>query len=347
MRGKILMGVSAFALLSSVALTYYAAMAPGEDMTSAAKALVASLDAEQKKSALMEFGTPDRLGWHFIPKDFRKGLQLNDMNDDQRAKTHSLLKAALSEMGYQKASQIMGLEKVLNEFEAGKGRWDRDPLRYYLTLFGNPAEDTKWGLSFEGHHLSLNFVVEDGRLSATTPQFFAANPAIVQNENSAGVAVGTRVLKNEETMAFELVQTLSPKQQAVAIFANKAPKEIREAGSPQPPQDEPEGIPYSDLNVEQRNLLLTLIQEYAMAMPTPIAKKRVDQLHYDGLDKIHFAWAGATQPGIGHYYRIQGPSFLIELVNTQPDSAGNPANHIHSVWRDMHGDFAVPIDQGS
>ena len=62
-----------------------------------------------------------------------------------------------------------------------------------------------------------------------------------------------------------------------------------------------------------------------------------------GVEKIHFAWAGADKPGVGHYYRVQGPSFLIEFVNTQPDAAGNVANHIHCVWRDLGGDFALPI----
>ena len=345
MRSAVPILTGTFLLISSLGLSYYAVSDPGETMTDAAVIFIQALDAEQKKTALMEYGTPERVGWHFIPKDHRKGLQIKHMNADQQAKAHQLLKTAVSEMGYQKATQIMELEKVLNEFEKGQGRWARDYERYYFTIFGEPNAKSKWGLSVEGHHLSLNFVVDNGRLVSTTPQFFASNPAVVKNENSVGVKVGTRVLAKEETLAFDLVRLLKDEQKSVAILDSTAPKEIREAGSPQPPATKPEGIPYSELTIDQRNLLLKLIEEYAQAMPATVAKQRLDKLHYDGLDKIHFAWAGATEPGVGHYYRIQGPSYLIEFVNTQPDAAGNPANHIHCVWRDLHGDFAIPIEK--
>jgi hypothetical protein len=89
--------------------------------------------------------------------------------------------------------------------------------------------------------------------------------------------------------------------------------------------------------------LQSLIEEYAKTVSDDAAKARLEAVEKAGLGKVHFAWAGADKPGVGHYYRVQGPTFLIEFVNTQPDSAGNPANHIHSVWRDMRGDFAVPI----
>lgn len=341
MRRLFFIALALSCLMTSFGLTFFKADDPGEPMTEACAALIDSLDAKQKKTALMEYGAPDRLGWHFIPKDERKGLQIKFMNESQRAAAHKLLQAALSDAGYSKATQIMGLEKLLNELEEGKGRWARDHERYYVTIFGKPENGARWGLSFEGHHLSLNFVVDNGRVISTTPQFFAANPAIVKNENKTGIKVGTRVLAKEEALAFELVNSLSDEQKQVGILAPEAPKEIRAAGEPQPPQTAAEGISYKDLEGKQRGLLLSLIQEYCNAMPGPIAQKRVNQLHFDGLNDIHFAWAGATEPGIGHYYRVQGPSFLIEFVNTQPDAAGNPANHIHCVWRDMHGDFAL------
>lgn len=336
--------VLASIILSSIGLTYYAVATPGTGMTNAAQTFIKSLDEEQLKVALMDYESQERLGWHFIPKDERKGLQIKFMNEEQRKSAHGMLKAALSEMGYSKSVQIMELEKVLNEFEEGKGRWARDHERYYVTIFGKPANDSKWGLSYEGHHLSLNFVIENNRIISSTPQFFAANPALVQNENKVGIKVGTRVLAKEEVLAFELVNSLNDDQKSVAILAPKAPAEIRDAGSPQPPTTAPEGIAYSKLDTNQRNVLLNLVEEYAKAVADPIAKQRIDELHYDGLDQIHFAWAGATKPGVGHYYRIQGRGFLIEFVNTQPDAAGNPANHIHCVYRDLDGDFALSIE---
>ncbi|MCA8997274.1 MAG: DUF3500 domain-containing protein, partial [Planctomycetaceae bacterium] len=325
--------------LTSLAFTFYAISDPGEGMTQAAQAFLETLDAEQKQTVVLDYDTPKRTDWHFIPKDERKGLQLKHMNDAQRKAAHALLKSALSEMGYNKSTKIMALEKLLNEFEEGKGRFLRDHERYYFTVFGDVTPDSKWGLSVEGHHLSLNFVVDGNRVVSSTPQVFCTNPALVKNENKSGIEVGTRVLAKEETLAFDLVNSLTDEQKQVAIIAEKAPSEVRAAGEPQPPTAAAEGIRYEDLNGDQRNLLLSLVNEYANAMPDRVARQRVDKIHFDGLNDVHFAWAGATEPGIGHYYKIQAPSFLIEFVNTQPDAAGNPANHIHCIWRDMHGDF--------
>ena len=237
----------------------------------------------------------------------------------------------------------MRLEGLLHELEGGKGRNIRDPQRYFFTLFGTPSKTAKWGLSVEGHHLSLNFAVDGDEVVSSTPQFFGANPAIVKTENKSEIKLDLRVLKNEEALAFELVNSLNDEQKKVAIIAAQAPKEIREAGSAQPPQEKGVGIQLSELDMDQKKLLNRLINTYINAVPKPVADQRREVLNKAGRRKIQFAWAGATKPGIGHYYRIQGPTFLIEFVNTQPDPSGNPANHIHAVWRDLRGDFGVPI----
>jgi hypothetical protein len=179
---------------------------------------------------------------------------------------------------------------------------------------------------------------------SSTPLALCANPAIVMNENVPSIKKGTRVLAKEETLAFDLLASLTPEQKAVAIIADKAPAEIRAAGEPQPPQEAAAGLPAEKLTGQQRSILQSLIEEYAKTVPDEVAKARLEAIEKQGgLGKAKFAWAGAEKPGIGHYYRVQGPTFLIEFVNTQADSAGNPANHIHSVWRDMRGDLAVPI----
>jgi hypothetical protein len=323
------------------AYTFYKEASVGEAMTSSGQAFVGLLTAEQKQTCVLDYAAPQRFDWHFIPKDYRKGLQLKHMDEAQQKAALNLLQTALSEVGYGKATKIMEVEKLLHELEGGKGRNIRDPQRYYFTLFGTPGPDTKWGLSVEGHHLSLNFVVEKGQVISSTPQFFAANPALVKNENNAGIAVGTRILKDEELLAFELVNSLTDEQKKKAILDPVAPKEIREAGSAQPVQAAPEGIPFNELTMEQKKIANKLINAYCAAMPASVAEQRLAAIQEAGRRQIHFAWAGATEPGIGHYYRMQGPTFVIEFVNTQPDSAGNPANHIHAVWRDYRGDFAV------
>ncbi|WP_233198920.1 MULTISPECIES: DUF3500 domain-containing protein [Pirellulaceae] len=323
----------------SSAYTFYRLAGTGEKMTSAAGALVESLDAEQKKVMLYPYDSEQRLGWHFIPKDERKGLQMKNMTEDQRKLTHALLQVALSEAGYTKTTKIISLEALLKHIQT-KGPI-RDTQRYYVTIFGEPTGNNRWGLSFEGHHLSLNFVVEGDKVVSSTPQFFATNPAQVKEQVLDGYPKGMEVLKDEEQLAFLLVNSLAKEQLEKAVIAEKCPSEIRNAGEPHPPQTAAEGIAWSDLNADQKATLKTLINTYISAMPQDVAAKRYADLEAAGWDGIHFAWAGGFKGGVPHYYRVQGETFLIEFVNAQPDVSGNPANHIHCVWRDMRGDFAL------
>ena len=333
--------------LLAVNVTAYCAFqlaGPGVSMTDSAEAYLKLLDKEQRATSQLEYETPQRVQWHFIPKDHRKGLQLKNMNDSQREAALTLLKTSLSEVGYGKTRKIMALENVLAELEKDKkGGNIRDPLRYYVTIFGEPSADSRWGFSFEGHHLSLNFVVEKNKVISSTPTFFATNPSTVLADGPQGLKKGMRVLAAEEDLAFELVGSLSKEQHQVAVIAAEAPKEIRAAGEAQPPQVASEGIGAGELNKSQQKLLKQLIGVYADAMPATVKRERLAQIEQAGFETIHFAWAGAEKPGVGHYYRVEGPSFLIELVNTQPDAAGNPASHVHCVWRDMAGDFAIAV----
>jgi len=342
-RFRLLLLVLFVTSLGGAAWSFYREATAGDAMVDSASAFLKQLDDAQTKSAVIPFDDERRVGWHFIPMKERKGLQVKHMDEEQRKAAHALLASALSEAGYKKATTIMSLEKLLHELEGDKRNWARDHEMYYFTIFGNPGGEGKWGLSAEGHHLSLNFVVENGKMISSTPQFFASNPAVIMNENSLGFEKGFAVLKGEEEYGFELVKSLSDEQRKVAMIAEEAPAEIRAAGEAQPPTDAAVGIAASELNEAQKKTLYSLIDIYAQAMPKVTADERWIAIKSAGLDKIHFAWAGATKRGIGHYYRIQGPTFLVEFVNTQPDAAGNPVNHIHCVWRDMNGDFALPI----
>ncbi len=336
----LLVATSALFLLAGAGWTYLQISA-GSQMSDAAVKFLATLDKDQKQQTVLPYDTPKRLEWHFIPKDQRKGLQVKEMNDAQRKALHALLRAALSEAGYDKTQKIMALETILNKLEQGRGRNIRDPERYYATIFGDPAGQGRWGLSFEGHHLSLNFVAQGDKVLSSTPAFLGANPAVVKNEVAGGQPKGTRVLASEEVLAFELLESLSEELRSTAVIADKAPEEIRAAGEPQPPAEAPAGLPAARMTDEQKSILTRLIETYAANMPEEVKNQRLTAIEEAGFDKVYFAWAGAQKPGVGHYYRVQGPTFLIEFINVQPDAAGNPANHIHSVWRDMRGDFAL------
>ncbi|MBI2827010.1 MAG: DUF3500 domain-containing protein [Planctomycetia bacterium] len=313
---------------------------PGPDMVAAAQGFLESLSADQRATATLPFDDPARLDWHFIPKPERKGLQIKHMDERQRKAAHKLLASGLSHLGYDKATTIMSLEAILHELEKSRtGAPVRDPERYYFTVFGTPASSGRWGWSIEGHHLSLNFVVDGDRVTATTPTFFGANPAEVKSDLAVGPKKGTRALKPEEDLGFQLLASLSPEQRKKALVADKAPNDLRGAATPRPPRESLGGLSAADMNDGQRAALRALLKAYADNMPDAVAHKRLEAVDQAGIEKLAFAWAGADHPGVGHYYVVQGPTFVIEFVNTQPDSAGNPANHIHSVWRDMQGDF--------
>jgi hypothetical protein len=295
-------------------------------MVNAAKDFLDSLTLEQRSKCTYAFEDEQRFDWHVIPRP-RKGIPLKELDAKQRQLAHNFLKTGLSQRGYLRATTIIELENVLRELQ--KERTDRDPELYYFTIFGKPSLKESWGWRIEGHHLSLNFTVVSGKMVATTPSFFGANPAEVRQ----GARQGLRVLGAEEDIARELLLSLDERQRAVAIFSKTPPAILTLATkTAEPPA--PAGIQANQLYTQQMNLLTRLLEQYAASMPADLAAERMKNLRHVGLEKITFGWAGSIERGQGHYYRVQGPTFLIEYDNTQ-----NNANHIHTVWRDFNGDF--------
>ena len=334
--------VLVLSFISSARAADAEATSVGLAMTEAAQAYLAALDTDDLAIAVMDFNDPRRLDWHNIPKPERKGLQLHDMTAQQQERCHALLRAALSKDGYVRVVNILALENNLREGEKDLvGGHLRDPLRYFLTIFGEPEATGTWGWSFEGHHCSLNFVVRDGQVVSDTPSFWGANPATVKIFVEGGPAVGTRTLEQEEQLGFDLLASLDDTQRKQAVIADKAPDDYRNAGLPDPPHDKPAGLPAPAMTLEQRGLLEALLRAYTGHLAPELAAARMRDIGSNNWRDIRFAWLGATKPGIGHAYRIQGPTFLLELVNVQSDPQGNPANHIHSVWRTLPHDFAV------
>jgi hypothetical protein len=340
-RHALLLAAIATGCLGTAGVAALRLVTAGESLTAAASTWLAGLDEVQKTRATADFAAATRTDWHFVPKPIRKGLPLTDMTKPQRDQAHAVLKAALSEAGYGKAVAIMELDELLRRLEGTAAKNTRDSLRYYVTIFATPGPTGSWGLSFEGHHLSLNFTVRDGVLVDSTPQFMGANPAEVKSTFAGLPAAGSRVLAAEESLAFDLVTSLDGEQRKRAVLAAEAPAEIRAAGAAQPPAEPPAGIPFSKLSADQQSLVRRLVETYCGSMPAEVAGERLAVIEkgspadaglvHHGWDEIHFAWAGALEPGKGHYYRLEGPSFVVEFVNVQPDAEGNPANHIHCV----------------
>ncbi len=324
---RLLLSVACLPLLIGA---YYRINSPAV-MTTAARTFLASLDAQQRARVSFPMNSDERLNWHFVPIE-RKGVALREMNSAQKQLASALLAAGLSQQGVIKAHTIMSLDAILKEMEQGKGP-ERDPEKYYVTIFGEPNETGVWGYRFEGHHVAMNFTIVNGRV-ASSPNFFGANPAEVRQ----GPRAGLRALPREEDLGRELIKSLTDSQRAVAIVDKTAyPDIITMASRKAALSGQPNGIPFSKMTAKERDILSELVAEYANNFPGPIADARMEQFHKTQ-SNLFFAWAGGIEKGDPHYYRVQTPAFLIEYDDTQ-----NNANHIHAVWRDFQGDFGMDL----
>jgi Protein of unknown function (DUF3500) len=326
-------------------------------MEDTANRFLESLTPEQRAGTQLDFDGKDRTMWHYYPergfkdeyKRDRHGIMFKEMNITQRFLAQALLSSGLSQAGYIKAMKVMTMEDIVRVME-NDTTGHRDAERYHFAIFGKPTPTGVWGWRVEGHHLSLNFVIKNGRVVSSTPTFFGGNP----HEAPEGPLKGLRALEREEDLGMALVNSLDPKQRKQAIFSDIAPYDIITMATVRAKlEGEPQGLPASKMNDRQIDTLMNLIAEYADNMPPEIAAERMKAVRETPRARLFFGWAGETsrkppQPVIkgnvttgnraekGNYYRIQGPSFLVEYDNTQ-----NQSNHSHSVWRDFHGDFGL------
>jgi Protein of unknown function (DUF3500) len=304
-------------------------------ITAAAQGLTAALAPEQRKALHLPFEDPGRRSWHYTPGS-RPGVSLAEMDRVGGKAVHTLLGTALSASAHTRVSAIVGLEDVLDESEGGKrGRHAGD---YWSAVFGEPGTDP-WGWRFEGHHVSINVTVAGGAVSAT-PCFFGANPATVTDNEGRTIS---RPLAPEEDVAEALLASLDSDQRERAIIGRDAPADIltgeaTEVGGRRS-SSWAEGLPATALRPNQLSLLRSLAAIYVNRLSTELADPLLARLDRD-LPAFCFAWAGPVDPGPGqpHYYRLDGPRFLVEFDNRQ-----NGANHIHSVWRDPEGDFGARL----
>ncbi|HEX3722823.1 MAG TPA: DUF3500 domain-containing protein [Nitrolancea sp.] len=361
-----------------------------ERMGDAATKLLASLSTDQRAKAVLDFeDTDERSRWFYTPIR-RKGLPLAEMDRPQQRLAHQLLASGLSRSAYYTASTIMGLENTLDAVEGWifqttrgvtpervAGNYGRDPQMFYVSIFGEPNDTGFWGWRFEGHHISINYAVANGRIIAPTPTFFGANPA----ESPLGTVGSLRPLGGVEDIARELLHNLSEEQRTSVLISPIAPPDIVTANRPQIIEDAlplptpllfgwemtgeerekidkrwrdlgfneeqqqavryshtARGLAASAMSASQRQVLDALIQEYIKRMPDEIAEIESSMYRGEGLNDVHFAWAGGIERRQPHYYRLQGPRFLVEYDNTQDN-----ANHVHTVWRDPLNDFGANL----
>ncbi len=306
------------------------------EMRCAALALLNSLDANQKSAISFSYYDGERIFWYYPPMN-RHGLQLRDMNEEQRKLAYALMASGLTDDSNRKAQLIIDHESVLGPLEQERGliTFVRDPLLYAWTIFGDPGNDAEpWGWRVEGHHVSLHYSVWADRVLSMTPFFFGANPAEVPK----GPKQGLRILGDSQDIALELMDSLDAGQQSRAIIYDEAPSDIITFNSSRASLPKEEGLPATAMSGTQREMLMTLASEYVTRIRSDLAEEKLVALREGGLEKIHLAWGGPVDRARPHYYRLHGGDFVVEYDNRQ-----NGANHIHSVLRDVNNDFAADV----
>ena len=333
-------------------------------MRTAADALLSNLTREQLAKALFPFENEDeRRDWDFIPKYRPRGLPLREMTDRQQVLAQQLLAASLSLPGYTQAVSIMAFENVLRELNAPRAGLAAAEFRhsgkYQFSFFGEPHAEQTWAWRMVGHHVAVNFTIVDGRYVAPTPLLFGAEPA------QFGVF---RPLIDDEDRGFMLLDSLDGAQRHQAIIHHVAPPDfvtrvVRKLGDEELPGDhelgfdhyvisdqdrdmlkwirhQAKGLPGGAMNAAQLGQFKEIVRGYVDRLPTEVAQQHMQRLDSGGFESFTFAWAGQPERGKPHYYRVQGPSFLVEFENAQV-GGGLPGegNHIHTVWRDPDNDF--------
>ena len=307
-----------------------AAAAPhvSEEMARAARAWLAQLDERQRREAWLEWTSRLRENWHYVPRS-RPGIALRAMNAAQTSAAWDLLGALLSARGIAQVKGQLTIEGILGELSGSLSF--RDPGNYALVIFGDPAGTGPWAWRFEGHHLSISVLVAPGHGVAVTPVFLGANPARVPDRHAHA---GFRLVGAEEDAAFTLVQSLEGTARTQAILADRSLGDIVSGPGREGSLQRYEGIPLARLNEAQRSGIMRILELYAGTMREEIAAPVLAKVHEAGIDALHFAWAGSLARGRPHYFRVHGPTALVEYDNTQ-----DSANHVHSVWIDPQSLF--------
>lgn len=330
-----------FAAVFTVALLGCGAQAPPHSdaksaadtsaLTVTARTFLSTLNEKKRGVASFSFDDPERTKWAYVPQS-RSGLALGDMNAEQRTAAFKVVGTGLSERGISLAHGIIELEGILGKLEGVVTSLllRRDPDRYYMSLFVGPGGMYPWGWRFEGHHLSVNVTDLGPQGQIVAPLFMGANPARVPS----GPREGHRLLAAEEDVAFELLKMLDPQQRARATISAQTFGDIITRSDPTVKPMSFAGLPAAEMTTVQQRQLRRLLEVYAGRMTDSSAHGQLQRIDGAGFERLHFAWAGAHQPRQPHYYRIHGPTVLVEYDNSQ----GN-ANHIHTVWRDLENDF--------
>ncbi len=310
----------------------------GDGVTAIVLRFLESFKPEDRQKVLFDFDDPERMDWSNLPtRNYpRKGVSLAEMSNPGRLAAHELMRASLSSQGYLKAAAVFHREQILLNTRGTSAQFG--PGKYYFGVFGDPAADKRWGWQLDGHHLALNFTIVDGVMTGA-PALWGAQPDLIE----FGDEGGWRVFAAERDKGFALVHALTEQQRAVAVLSEQLPAGLFAGPKRDKALQTPEGLPASEMTADQHALLWTLIDEYVNNQIETVARAHRRKIEQDGLEKIRFAWMGSTDPTRSCYYRVHGPSILIEYDNTGQDREERDTNHIHSMFRDPSNDYGEDL----
>lgn len=317
--------------------------APVAEIREAAVAFLKGLSPELRKQATFTLDDKERKAWSNLPATSfkREGVSFKEMTPEQRSLGHQILQSTLSSQGYLKTTGIMHLDEILKSM-AAKRRPNNTPMfghdLYWIGIFGDPAKDKAWGWQLDGHHLALNVTVVGEEVSVR-PAFMGSDPARLPE----GTYSGWNIQGAEDEKGKKLFASLDKKQRAKAVIAETAPRDVITGPKKGDRLKTPTGLPASELNESQLRLLKSLLNEFVHNYEHNIAHIQMDRIMKAGLDKIHFAWAG-TEENKPYYYRIHGPTVIIEFDNHYPPGRkSGPVNHIHTVFREPGNDYGEDL----
>ncbi len=303
-----------------------------------AQALLSALDDSGRAKVQFPFEGPQKTRWSNLPSGIfeRQGLRLGNLTAPQRAAVMTLLSVALSGEGLQKVTGIMRADEVLRGSQAGRGRGRGRPGgggttfgedEYFLAFIGPPSAASPWMLQFGGHHLAINLTLS-GSDATLAPSLPAAQPASYTVEGRT-----VRPLGDESDKAFALINALDASQRAQAVLSYRVADLVLGAG-----QDgrtiQPEGIRVSAFSAAQQSMLWDLVREWVGISNDAFAQARMTELRANVRD-TYFAWSGPTSNGSAAYFRIQGPTVVIEYT---PQGG---VDHIHTIYRDPTNDYGA------
>ncbi len=299
----------------------------------AANAFRAILDATQKTKVSFAFDdAAQRVRWSNLPTGIfqRVGLRWGDLSVAQRTSLGTLLSTVLSADGYRMVQQQMEADEVLKSTSGG-GKLIFGQDEYYVSFLGTPSSTEPWILQFGGHHLALNITVVGANITLA--------PSLTGGQPTTYTAGGrtVRIVGQEVQDALALVTSLNTSQKSKAVIGSQTIDLVMGPG-----QDgkalQAEGLPALEMTASQKTALLKLIRDRVGAVNTDDLTLRMAELEKN-LDKTYFAWYGPTTAGSAAYFRVTGPTVLLEFSPQQ--MGGDATNHIHSMYRDPTNDYGA------